>query len=254
VAAPQVLIIEDDGQILDVVDLYLRRDGLTVLRARDGRAGLALARRAQPDLVILDLMLPDMDGLAVCRTLVGERDVPVLILSARGDVTDRLSGFRSGAEDYVVKPFAPEELLFRVRALLRRSGRLRQPRIAAGPFVFDGERMRAEVAGQEIPLTRTELEVLAALATRPGYPFTRGQLLETVWDGRADVDERAVDTCITRLRRKFRVAFGRAGQRQSVAIDTVWGIGYKFVILPLDATAKPAEAAISSGVPLTDGP
>lgn len=232
VAAARVLVIEDDPQILELVELYLRRDGLSVLRANDGQTGLSLAGTSHPDLVVLDLMLPDMDGLEVCRRLVSDQDIPVLILTARGDVTDRVSGFRSGAEDYVVKPFAPEELLVRVRALLRRSGRLRQPRIAAGPFLYDGERMRVEVGSQEVPLTRTELEVLGMLATRPGYPFTRGQLLEAVWGDRGDVDDRAVDTCVTRLRRKLQVAFRRAGFGPAVRIETVWGIGYKFVQVP----------------------
>lgn len=247
-AVARVLVIEDDPQILELVELYLRRDGLSVLRASDGRSGVALAAATHPDLVVLDLMLPDMDGLDVCRRLVSDQDIPVLILTARGDVTDRVNGFRSGAEDYVVKPFAPEELLFRVRALLRRSGRLRQPRIVAGAFLFDGERMRVEVASEEVPLTRTELEVLGMLATRPGYPFTRGQLLEAVWGDRGDVDDRAVDTCVTRLRRKLQMAFRRPGLAPAVRIETVWGIGYKFVEVP-----SAAGRALGTTSPGSDG-
>ena len=246
-AAPRVLVIEDDPHILELVDLYLRRDGLSVLHASDGMTGLAIAERARPDLVVLDLMLPDLDGFEVCRRLVSEKDLPVLILTARGDVTDRVSGFRMGAEDYVVKPFAPEELLFRIRALLRRSGRLRQPRIVAGAFQFDGERMHVEVMSQEVPLTRTELEVLGMLAMRPGHPFTRGQLLEAIWGDRGDVDDRAVDTCVTRLRRKLQVAFLRAGVAQAVRIETVWGIGYKFVVSPQGSGAPKSPGRTVGG-------
>jgi DNA-binding response OmpR family regulator len=198
------------------------------------------------DLVVLDLMLPDMDGLEVLRRIVARADVPVIIVSARADVADRVTGFRLGAEDYVVKPFAPEELLARVRVLLRRSGRLHQPRVVHGAFRFDGEGMRLEVAGAEVPLTRKELEVLRLLAGRPGYPFTRGQLLESVWGYDADVDERAVDTCVTRLRRKLQVAYGRAGARPDVAIEAVWGIGYKFAYVP-ETAAAPSGARPRDG-------
>lgn len=241
----KVLAIEDDEEILELIGLYLGRDGMQVLRAADGARGLALAERQAPDLVILDLMLPDMDGLEVLRRIVARADVPVLIVSARGDVADRVAGLRQGAEDYMVKPFAPEELLARVRVLLRRSGRLNQPRLAAGAFLFDGEGMRLEVAGREVALTRKEFEVLRVLAGRAGYPFTRGQLLESVWGYDADVDERAVDTCVTRLRRKLEVAYGRAGLRPDAAIEAVWGIGYKLVV----ATAAATQAAGDS-----DGP
>lgn len=227
---PKVLVIEDDEEILDLIGLYLGRDGYQVLRASDGAQGLALAERQAPDLVILDLMLPDLDGLEALRRIVARADLPVLIVSARGDVADRVAGLRLGAEDYVVKPFAPEELLARVRVLLRRSGRLHQPHLVRGAFRFDGEGMRLEVAGREVALTRKEFEILRVLAGRVGYPFTRGQLLETVWGYDADVDERAVDTCVTRLRRKLQVAYGRAGLRPDVAIEAVWGIGYKFVV------------------------
>lgn len=226
---PRILVIEDDEEILDLLGMYLVRDGYQVGRATTAREGLAQAERQPPDLVVLDLMLPDMDGLEVLRRVVAVADIPVLIVTARGDVADRVAGFRSGAEDYVVKPFAPEELLARVRVLLRRSGRLHQPRVSHGAFIFDGEGMRLEIGGREVALTRKELEVLRVLAGRPGYPFTRGQLLETVWGYDSEVDDRAVDTCVTRLRRKLQVAYGRIGQPPEVSIEAVWGIGYKFV-------------------------
>jgi DNA-binding response OmpR family regulator len=244
--APQVLVIEDDPEILDLIELYLRRDGLRVSRAETGQEGLRLARLLEPDLVVLDLMLPDVDGYEVCRQLVAQADTPVLIVTARGDVTDRVLGFRSGAEDYVVKPFAPEELLFRVRALLRRSGRWHQAHVVHGPFHFDGERMRLTVNQEEVSLTRKELEVLQVLASRPGYPFTRGQLLQSVWGYGSDVDDRAVDTCVTRLRRKLFLAFRRARTDPVVAIETVWGIGYRFSLLPLSSAAPGNAAAVPS--------
>ena len=227
---PRVLVIEDDAAILDLIGLYLGREGCQVLRATTGTDGLVLAERQVPDLVVLDLMLPDMDGLEVLRRIVARADLPVMVVTARGDVADRVAGLRLGAEDYMVKPFATEELAARVRVLLRRTGRLREPRLSHGAFLFDGEGMRLEVAGHEMPLTRKEFETLRALAGRVGYPFTRGQLLETVWGYDADVDERAVDTCVTRLRRKLEVAYGRAGLRPDVAIEAVWGIGYKLVL------------------------
>jgi len=236
---PRVLVIEDDREILDLLGMYLAREGYTVVRAANAAQGLAEAERQLPDLVVLDLMLPDMDGLEVLRRMVAAADVPVLIVTARGDVADRVAGLRLGAEDYVVKPFATEELLARVRVLLRRSGRLHQPHLSHGAFRFDGEGMRLEVGGQEVPLTRKELEVLRVLAGRPGYPYTRGQLLEMVWGYDAEVDERAVDTCMTRLRRKLQVAYGRAGSAPDVWIDAVWGIGYKFVTRETPAPASP---------------
>lgn len=235
VQVPRVLVIEDDQEIQELIGLYLTREGYQVVRAADAAQGLALAERHAPDLVVLDLMLPDLDGLEVLRRIVARQDVPVLIVTARGDVSDRVAGLRLGAEDYMVKPFATEELVARVRVLLRRSGRLHQPRLSQGAFLFDGEGMRLEVAGREVALTRKEFEILRVLAGRVGYPFTRGQLLETVWGYDADVDERAVDTCVTRLRRKLDVAYRRAGLRPEVAIEAVWGIGYKFVIAAAEA-------------------
>lgn len=228
--APAVLVVEDDAEILDLIGMYLAREGYAVVRAASGGAALAAVERQPLDLVVLDLMLPDLDGMEVLRRIVARHDLPVLIVSARGDVADRVAGLRSGAEDYVVKPFAPEELVARVRALLRRSGRLHQPRLAVGALRFDGEGMRLEVAGTEVALTRKEFEVLRVLAGRVGHPFTRGQLLEAVWGYDAEVDERAVDTCVTRLRRKILVAYRRAGLRPDVAIEAVWGIGYRFAV------------------------
>lgn len=148
VQTPRILVIEDDEKILDLVGMYLVRDGYQVARAMTARDGLAQAEAQPPDMVVLDLMLPDMDGLEVLRRVVAGADIPVLIVTARGDLADRVAGFRQGAEDYVVKPFAPEELLARVRVLLRRSGRLHQPRLSHGLFVFDGEGMRLEVGGR----------------------------------------------------------------------------------------------------------
>jgi DNA-binding response OmpR family regulator len=232
---PRVLVIEDDQEILELIGLYLGREGYQVLRASDAAHGLALAERQAPDLVVLDLMLPDLDGLEVLRRIVARADIPVLIVTARGDVADRVAGLRLGAEDYMVKPFATEELVARVRVLLRRTGRLRQPRLSHGAFLFDGEGMRLEVSGREVALTRKEFEILRVLAGRVGYPFTRGQLLETVWGYDADVDERAVDTCVTRLRKKLEMAYDRASLRPDVAIEAVWGIGYKFVVATADA-------------------
>jgi DNA-binding response OmpR family regulator len=238
-SAPRVLVIEDDPEIRNLLSLYLRREGYAAVAVATGAEGLKAARQDGADLVILDLMLPDMDGLEVCQRLRAATDVPVLMLTARTDVADRVRGFAVGAEDYVPKPFAAEELLARVRALLRRAGRIRQPRVAFGAFALDAQRGLVTVAGQEVPLTRKEFELLTVLAAHPGRPFTRAQLIETAWGYDAEVEERAVDTCVTRVRRKLAVA--ARGHHLGVRLETVWGLGYRLTVAERAETAKLQE-------------
>ena len=217
-----VLIVEDDPETVELVSLYLRRDGYRVLSASDGLEGLRLAREAQPDLVILDLMLPRLDGMQVGRILREEADVPIIMPTARVDEEDRLAGLELGADDYVTKPFSPRELVLRVKAVLRRS----EPLVAAsryfahGGLSLDLERHRCQVGDCQVELTAKEFGLLAALMSRPGRVLTREELLDELWGSDITVTHRTVDTHVKRLREKL----GEAG----LHIDTVRGVGYRF--------------------------
>ncbi|HVB10042.1 MAG TPA: response regulator transcription factor [Bacillota bacterium] len=226
--APRVALIEDDPAIAEVLSLHLRRAGCDIRQYGDGRSALRDTDSFWPDLVILDLRLPGMDGFEVLQRLRAERDVPVLVLTARGETRDKLQGFRLGADDYVVKPFDPEELLARVRALLRRAGHLVDDVLTLGELRVDRGAYTVQVRGRSVPLSRREVDLLFVLAGSPGRAFTRGQLLDQVWGLEADVDERTVDAFVTRLRRKLQEAWGGNAQ-PPWRIETVWGVGYKLV-------------------------
>jgi DNA-binding response OmpR family regulator len=200
-----VLIIEDDPKTRATVELYFRHAGAEVHAAADGAEGLAAARRLDPDLVILDLMLPGLDGVALCRTLRTESAVPLIMLTARTTESDKLLGLDVGADDYVSKPFSPRELVARARAVLRRSRDAVSARVVAGDVVVDLARCEARVAGAEVQLTATELRLLAALARNRGRAFTREELVRRVH--------------VKNLRRKIGAA----------RIATVFGIGYKLL-------------------------
>jgi len=220
-----VLVIEDEESILELLRYNLDKVGFTVILAASGEDGLALARRRRPDLILLDLMLPGMDGLEVCRLLKRSSEtehIPVVMLTARGEETDIVTGLELGADDYLTKPFSPRVLLAHLRAALRRSSTAPVARdtLAAGNIFLDRGRREAAVAGSPLDLTFTEFEVLWHLASRPGMVFTRSQIVDAVRGADYPVTERAVDVQIVGLRRKL----GEAG----ALIETVRGVGYRF--------------------------
>ena len=220
-----VLVIDDEPKIADLCRDYLHAAGYSVLTAADGLQGLALARRERPDLVVLDLMLPGLDGLDVCRALRQEGSVPIIMLTARVDESDRLVGLELGADDYLTKPFSPRELVARVRTVLRRAGGAPAPAevIRAGALSLDRARFKVSLPDREIDLTPTEFEILAVLAAQPGRVFSRAQLLTAARGVAFESYERAIDSHIRNLRRKL-----QANSAEPEYIQTVHGIGYKF--------------------------
>jgi DNA-binding response OmpR family regulator len=222
----KILVVEDEARIARLVRDYLEHAGFEAVVVGDGETALASARRSTPDLVVLDLGLPGRDGLDVARTLRRTSSVPIVMLTARGDETDRVVGLELGADDYVVKPFSPKELVARVRAVLRRTQAAR----AGGPEVLrvadvevDLPRMRVAVAGRPVELTPTEFQLLATLAREPGRVFTRGQLLDAVHGVAFESYERAIDAHVKNLRRKIEPTPGRPRY-----LLTVHGVGYRF--------------------------
>jgi two-component system phosphate regulon response regulator PhoB len=218
-----ILIIEDEQDLAALVAFSLEKEGYRPLTAGDGAAGMEAARRHQPDLILLDLMLPGMMGTEVCKQLKKEpatAAIPIIMLTARGDEIDRVVGFEVGADDYVVKPFSSRELLLRIRAVLRRAAPAQTGRtIAIGTLVIDCDRHRVAVEGEEVVLTTIEFKLLLTLAERLGRLQSRDGLLTTVWGYNYVGDTRTVDTHVTRLRAKL----GKAGD----LIRTVRGFGYK---------------------------
>ena len=218
-----ILVVEDEPQIAGLVRDYLEHAGFAVLSAGDGPGALALARARRPDALVLDLGLPRLDGLDVIRSIRRDSRVPILILSARGDESDRVAGLELGADDYVVKPFSPRELVARVRAVLRRteSAPLADERITAGDLELDPVRRRVTVAGRPVALTPTEFELLATLAREPGRVWTRSQLLDAVHGFSLETYERAIDGHIRNLRRKL-----EPDEASPRYVRTVHGVGY----------------------------
>jgi len=223
--AKKILVIDDEPKIVEICQDYLVKAGFEVMHAYDGPTGLTLAHRTQPDLVVLDLMMPEMDGLDVCRELRREGNVPIIMLTARVEETDKLIGLELGADDYMTKPFSPRELVARVRTVLRRSaGNPQAEIIYAGDLTLDRGHFSARFPDREISLTPTEFELLATLASQPGRIFSRAQLLTAVHGVAFESYERAVDSHIRNLRRKIEATEG--GQSY---IITVHGAGYKFI-------------------------
>ena len=220
-----ILVVEDEAAIARLLRDYLEQAGFAVLVAGDGDAALRSARAAKPDLVVLDLGLPKRDGLDVTRELRRSSDTPIIVVTARGEETDRIVGLELGADDYVVKPFSPKELVARVRAVLRRAearqGEAEVIRVA--DLGIDVPRMRVEVGGRAVELTATEFQLLAVLAREPGRVFTRGQLLDAVRGVAFESYERAIDAHIKNIRRKIEPAPGAPRY-----IQTVYGVGYRF--------------------------
>ncbi len=225
----RVLVVDDDAKTVELVKLYLNRDGYKVLVAYDGVEALRLAREGHPDLIVLDLMLPGQDGLQVCRTLRSESEVPIIMLTARTTEQDKLIGLDLGADDYVTKPFSPKELAARVRAVLRR---LPEETLHRGPVeITHGElnlnflKHEASVAGTPLHLTPIEFKLLGVLAREPERVFDRAQLIEKVLGYDFEGFDRTIDVHILNLRRKLESTPGRA----TCCIKTVYGAGYKLV-------------------------
>jgi len=233
VGKERVLVIDDEEDIARLVEHHLTADGYKVICAASGELGLEAARSHQPDLIILDLMLPGLDGLDVCRILKRDHTtarIPIIMLTAKGDETDIVAGLELGADDYVVKPFSPKVLLARVRAALRRA---REPDVESNRVIeiagilIDPNRLQVFADGKPIDLTLSEFRILHALAKRPGWVLTRDQLVLASRGEYADVTERSIDVHVVSLRRKL----GPIGNR----IETVRGVGYRFTEEPIDA-------------------
>lgn len=221
-----ILVVEDEPSIAEVVSLYLKRAGYIVQLAADGKQAMALLEAKYPDFVILDLMLPEVDGLSLTRWLRDRSDVPIIMLTARREEIDRIAGLEMGADDYIVKPFSPQELVSRVRAVLRRAGREQAEPL--GPLVFEGlsldARSRVLIVNESpVELTAKEFDMLHLLARHPRQVFTREQLLERVWGSADYIDPGTVTVHVRRLREKI-----EPDPSHPRRLLTVWGVGYKF--------------------------
>ena len=230
-----VLVVEDERDILDVIEYNLQREGFRVEHALDGAAALASAAHTNPDLVVLDVMLPRVDGIEVCRQLRAREatsQTPILMLTAKGDESDIVLGLGVGADDYVVKPFSPRELVARVHALLRRNARRPQAsssssdeRIESGDLIIDLGRHEVVIAGEPVRFTRTELRLLFALASRSGRALSRDQLVSAVMGDDAWITDRTIDVHIRSIRKKLRHC--------AEMIETIRGVGYRFRDTPV---------------------
>ncbi|MCA9924816.1 MAG: response regulator transcription factor [Anaerolineales bacterium] len=220
-----ILVIDDEPKIVKLARDYLERSGYRVLTAADGQSALAMARQEKPGMIVLDLNLPGMDGLDVCRTLRRESDVPIIMLTARVEETDRLIGLELGADDYITKPFSPRELVARVRAVLRRvRGGVHTPGLVrAGDLEIDLDGHRVNRNGELIQLSRMEFNLLAVLAQHPGQTFSRAQLLSRLHGVAYDGYDRSVDAHVKNLRRKL-----EPDPVNPRYVETVYGIGYRF--------------------------
>lgn len=220
-----ILVVDDEEPIRQLVSMYLTKEGFTVETAADGRTALVRVNATKPDLVVLDLMLPEVDGWEICRTLRRApltENLPIIMLTARDDMIDKILGLELGADDYLTKPFNPRELVARVRAVLRRTARNAAPAstLQAGDITVDLERHEARVADALLQLRAKEFELLTAFVERPGTVFTREQLLNRVWGYEHEIDTRTVDVHVSALRERI--------QGAQSTIETIWGVGYKF--------------------------
>jgi DNA-binding response OmpR family regulator len=224
-----ILVVDDEQIVTEVVGRYLVREGYTVRTAADGETALRLAREEPPDLVVLDLMLPKIDGLEVCRRLRAESAIPIIMLTAKGEETDKIVGLTLGADDYLVKPFSPRELVARVQAVLRRaqspaaSAQHGRGAIRFAGLTIDPRTRSVEVRGRTVELTPKEFDLLSFLTSSPGQVFTRDQLLDQVWDYHYGGDASTVTVHIRRLREKI-----EEYPMRPRFVKTVWGVGYKF--------------------------
>lgn len=220
-----ILVVDDEPKITRLARDYLEKSGFTVLTSGDGQQALTITRQERPDLIVLDLMLPGLDGLDVCRAIRRESDVPIIMLTARAEEADQLIGLELGADDYITKPFSPRALVARVRALLRRAqgDLLQEETLIEGDLVLDLRRKQLSLKGKIIHLTRSEFLLLETLAKHPGQPLSREKLLESLHDVVYDGVDRSVDSHIKNLRRKI-----EPDSSAPVYIQTVYGFGYKF--------------------------
>jgi DNA-binding response OmpR family regulator len=219
-----ILVVDDEPKIVRLASDYLVKNGFRVVSAHDGQAALSTARREKPDLIILDLMLPGMDGREVCKAIRRESDVPIIMLTALAEEVDQITGLEIGADDYITKPFSPRALVARVRALLRRThGVAGMPSsIRIGGLVIDAGKYRVTFKDAEVKLTPNEFKLLQLLANRPGQTLTRAQLLDSL-HGTAPAFDRSVDSHVKNLRKKLQAASGQT------VIETVYGVGYRLV-------------------------
>jgi len=222
-----VLIVDDEAIVRDVVARYLRHEGFATLEAADGDAARELIERERPDLVVLDVMLPGSDGLSICRWIRSRSELPVIMLTARGEEADRIVGLELGADDYVTKPFSPRELATRVRTVLRRAAPSAPPppaTLALGDVVLDGRTREVRLRGEPLRLTAREFDLLWFLASHPREVFSREQLMRSVWGYEPSLDTGTVTVHVRRLRSK--IEEDPAAPRR---LETVWGVGYRFV-------------------------
>ena len=227
--AKNVLIVEDDKNIAELLRLYLEKEGYSPTVANDGGAGLEQFRKLQPDLVLLDVMMPVMDGWEVCKAIRQTSQVPIIMLTAKGETTDKVSGLKMGADDYITKPFEMKEVLARIEAVLRRAGEAAPTpaakRLTFDKLVIDLDSFELIVDGKRIDTPPKEMELLYHLASSPNRVYTRNQLLDEVWGFDYFGDSRTVDVHIKRLREKLE------GVSDQWSLKTVWGVGYKFEVL-----------------------
>ena len=227
--AISILIVEDDANIRELLQLYLEKDGYAVTIAADGGQGLEKFRSIKPDLVLLDVMMPVMDGWAVCKAIREEDDTPIIMLTAKGETDDKVQGLKAGADDYVTKPFEMKELLARIEAVLRRSDRNCEEntsrRLTFEKLTIDMDAFELTVDGKKVDTPPKEMELLFYLASTPNRVYTRNQLLDEVWGFDYFGDSRTVDVHIKRLREKLE------GVSEKWSVKTVWGVGYKFELL-----------------------
>ena len=228
-AAFKILIADDDNNICELLRLYLEKAGYTVVSAENGMKALDVFEKEKPDLILLDVMMPGLDGWQVCRTIRKKSECPIIMLTAKGEVLDRVLGLELGADDYIVKPFEAKEVVARVKAVLRRTGQSERKEVRE--VSYDGlyinmENYELRVRGKQIPTPPKEMELIYHLASNPNRVFTRDQLLFEVWgfDYNADCDSRTVDVHVKRLREKLE------GVSDQWELKTVWSVGYKFAV------------------------
>lgn len=220
--AIQVLIAEDEPQMASILVDYLRQAGFDPIHIADGRAALAAIRQAPPGLILLDIMLPGLDGLAICREVRAFSSVPIIMVTAKVEEIDRLLGLELGADDYICKPFSPREVVARVKAVLRRTKALPADGPAPPKFQIDDDTMRIVVDGRRLDLTRTEFRVLRLLASRPGRVYSRAQILDLAYDPDQEVSDRVIDSHIKNIRKKI------ADATKHDVIHACYGVGYRF--------------------------
>ena len=227
--AVSVLIVEDDRNIAELLQMYLEKEGYAVTVANDGGQGLAKFRAIKPDLVLLDVMMPVMDGWAVCKAIRADSQTPIIMLTAKGETDDKVQGLKSGADDYITKPFEMREVLARMEAVLRRTGTATTEkaarRLVYDKLIVDMDSFELTVDGKKVDAPPKEMELLYHLAASPNRVFTRNQLLDEVWGFDYFGDSRTVDVHVKRLREKLE------GVSEKWSVKTVWGVGYKFEVV-----------------------